>query len=538
MSVDTARRAQELVRELDHPRPEERKAAADALLALGPDAEPALTTALRQTHDIKVRRRILIVLRDLKAPKAIPALLDYVLDLPADGADDTRSLALRAAVDAVQPRHARHVFDTFVQLRRDPEPLIRVIALEGLARLGDPRALRFLEEAARSTDADEAVRDTAARLLVTFVESDPAERGAEPVYSRVDLLQKLASRDAFQREAAVDELIARNLEPFDAFLDALRSSHDLARQSGILGLGRLKDPRGFTVLWRLVDHENTSDNDRALALRALGELDLPGDLDATVHLRNLERFLRSNDIFVVAGALKAIARVPHPDALEVVSRRLESPQPWLRDAAAEALAANAAQHNTELLEPLARGLVDSARRSLERRATSGDWPADEANFQQALLTALNRIARRGGGPERGVAATVARYLAHPRAEIRQAAVTFLDTVAQHPGDLADSALEALLELLESKRHGAAAAALDVLERTLPARSHAAARPLVRLTFHNETDLVRRAIALLGRCCSDSSEAEQALARLAADPRPDIAEAARAALLRDPRGTLQ
>lgn len=534
---ERARRAYELVRELDHPRPEERKAAADGLVALGHDAEPALTEALQAARDIKVRRRILLILREIAAPKAIPALLEYVLERDADAPDDTRALALRAIIDALKPRHARHVFDTFVQLRRDPETMVQVLALEGLARLGDPRALRFLEEAARNTDAEEQVSDTAARLLATFVESSPAERGSEETYTRQDLVHKLASRDAFQRELAIDELIARDLEPFDAFLEALRSSHDLARQSGIMGLGRLGDPRAFALLRRLVEHESSRDSDRALALRALSNFTPPPDIDRQLWLRNLERLLGSDDIFVISAALRAIAQVPHPDALAIVARRLEVEQPWLRDSAAEALASAVHPHDKHLLKPLAEALAESGRRSQERRAVVGDWPADEATLQQHLLAALNRIAQPDSGPEHAVVATVARYLAHPRAEIRAEAEAFLATVAQRPGDLAEPTLKSVLEILDSQRAGAAQAALTVLERTLPDPAPFAAPALARLTWRSETELVLRGIELLRRC-GDSDEAQRALGRLASDPRPEIADPARSALLGASGGTLQ
>lgn len=533
---DVTDRAYDLVRTLDHPIPENRKRAAQEIIALGPGVEPVLIRALNRVPDIKVRRRVLIILTKMEIPKAIPGLMDYITAKDRGPGDDTRALAMRAILRSQKPKHRKHLFDFYVGLRRDDDLIVRQLALEGLAKLGDPRALPFLEEAAGS-DPEPMVRDTANSFMNTFVsvelsadDAAPDDEKARELYSRDELVTKLASREALQRQLGIRELLRRFPEDaFDLFVDALRSGHALARQSGIEGLGQVDDPRAFKILHNIVDNANTSRDDRALALRAMARAQMPEDINEEALLRNLERHTRNDDdVFSISAALAVISRLQHPDAIDLVQSRLAHDDTWIRETAAQAIAAGAHPGQKKLLPALKKALEDSGVRAQKVRAATGEWPANEFALQRSVLVGLSRIAEPDSPPELMVLSTVIKFLAHPNREVAEAAYDFTRLVAHQPGDLDDEGLRELLSLLGSRKRETRLDALTLLDRVMPERYRRAAPRLVSLVFENDTELTLKLIPLLAR--TRDREAEQALGRLTRDRNHDIAEAARTALL--------
>ncbi len=208
--------ARQLVAQLDHPVAAQRKVAASTLLQISPLIVEPLLSAMLPTASLPMRRRILLVLAQMDAPKAIPILMQYILDRTPDPTDDTRPLALRAILTSLRPRHALHCFDFFLQHRRDPDPLMRAAAFEGLAILSDSRAKDILQDSSRN-DPDPTARNAALKAL-TSLSTSPASQTQSPQLSPIidpqRLRELLASRDAEQRALSIRELI--RLSPPDA----------------------------------------------------------------------------------------------------------------------------------------------------------------------------------------------------------------------------------------------------------------------------------------------------------------------------------
>ncbi|OIP39945.1 MAG: hypothetical protein AUK47_09305 [Deltaproteobacteria bacterium CG2_30_63_29] len=528
------RTAAELIKELDHPIPETRKQCGDELVAMGPAVEPFLTEALERSQNIKVRRRLLLILGAIKAPKAIPALMEYVKNRAPDGIDDTRGLAMRAILAPLEPKHTKYCFDFFLELRRDPDASVRMTALEGLAKLGDPRALPFLEKASQ-IDEEQNVRDLARRLSVTFVKADGA--GVEELYTTTHLGQKLASRDAFQRNMAIDELLKRSEDPFAVFLEATRSEHALARQSGLMGLGRVGSAKAYELLLGVADHSASPPDERVLALRALASTQVSRELNLDAVYKTLDRHARNRSEPLVAGAaLAAMAALPHPDAREQVAKALEDGDPWLRESAAKGLAASAQPSHKALVGPLGAALLASGQRALKVYESKQPFPKDELDLQVLLLQAMSQIAEPGSQTERAWVSPLMKFVDHPSHEIRTAAAELLGTIVRTHKDLAEGDVRDAIELLESRVEGTRQTCVGVLQRGLSKNDRFAAPLLASLTFRADAALVAAIIPMLA--IVDDPEARSALSRLSTDPRTDLAQLARTALLTHSDGSQQ
>lgn len=328
--------ARQLIAQLDHPVATQRKAAATALTQISPLIVEPLLSSLLPTASLPMRRRILMVLAQMDAPKAIPGLMQYALDRASDPTDDSRPLALRAILPSLRPRHALHCFDFFLQHRRDPDPLIRAAAFEGLAILADIRAQEILQDSSRN-DPDPTARNAALKALTTLSASASSPPSASsPIIEPQRLRELLASRDSEQRALAIRELI--RLSPSDAltaFQSALASNHALARESALIGLGSLRNPAVFPALLSVALSDHTPSSERALALRSLALTPPPlppplSDLDHIIH--------SAPDLFVLAAALEAFASLnPPANRLDPILEHLDHPEPFIRDAASAAL---------------------------------------------------------------------------------------------------------------------------------------------------------------------------------------------------------
>ena len=326
-----------LISELDHPLADTRRAAADALVALGEPAALALCEAFPKASDPKVRRRIFLVLEALRVPKTIPDLLHFVTTTEGVRGDDTRALALRAVVNALEPKHRRQVFDAFINLRRDVDPTVRIVALDGLVALRDPRAQRFLEEMA-TNEPDTMVKNAAMGALNRFrpLCLDEGRPGPD-TYTPQDLSIKLASTDAFQRSLAIDLLLehAQRFNAFAVFSEAAHAPHALARQSGLQGLGALGDVRAYPLLLQVLERSSDA-QELALALRSLARFQPPTHLDLPTLARQIGRLTGHASALVASAACAALASVPHPQARQRLEELRTHPDPLLSESAREA----------------------------------------------------------------------------------------------------------------------------------------------------------------------------------------------------------
>ena len=507
---------------LDHPIKDERLAAADALVAMGSEAEPLLSAKLGSTRELKVRRRILLVLGQIKSPKAIPALMDYVQARDASTPDDSRALAMRAIIAALQPKHRKHCFDFFLELRRDPDPTVRSAALEGLAKLGDARAISFLEERSKS-DEDPAVRERARALALTFT---PVEVETD-TYDLNTLVTKLASTDAFQRQMAIDNILQQYRDNArQIFIDAITAPHALARKSGIQGLGQLADPANAPLLLRLAADHHAHADERALALRGLAHLDpLPGD--QRQNLATLAPLAKQRqDLFLAAAALRALGRVRVRDATDLLGASLSDPEGWIRESAAQAIEENISPSDQGLLPLITAALGSSRDRDRAARRHPGQNPQEERNLQHSLLRALNRLQATG---DRALEAaqTITFYVLHPEADLRAEAWHFITHVASQNKYLRSPELEVIVDQLVAPEARDRRAALEVIRHALPKGESGPGTKLTEYAYSADREIRAAVAPLLARI--GSQQAARALAKLTLDDDPAVAAAAREAL---------
>jgi HEAT repeat protein len=189
----------------------------------------------------------------LAGAEAVTPLLDMMARHAATETIHRRALEALIAVDgpAVMPILARIT---------DPQPAVRMAAIEALGALRDRRALEPLLAALRDPDAN--VRLTATRALGKL--GDP--KAQEP------LLQLLQAPGEEQRVAAVEALGAlrddRALKPLIKLLDDKQSR---VRAAAAEALGHIGDTRAVAPLRkRLADKDAWAQAAAATALRALG----------------------------------------------------------------------------------------------------------------------------------------------------------------------------------------------------------------------------------------------------------------------------
>jgi len=293
------------------------------------------------------------------------------------------------------------------------------------------------------------------------------------------LLLALAAAAAGQEtEAAVVAAeLSRRYDP-ELFARAARARSAVVRRAAARALGRIRDPRGFGLLWGLVQDE--SGPVRRVALFALGQL---GGDAAALALREALSRLDSNDR---AFALEALGKCGDPRASAAVAAHLAAPEEHVREAAALAcFRLGDPSLLPDLFAALAREsrpeprwrMVYSAWRLLRAKAPPrppSDWgaalaaasapgrPFHERVFATLALGALGGAAPRLhellADPDPRVVAAAVRALAKPwSAESARAVLPFV----RHDDELLR---ECALEHLAA----GGAAALPFLEEAAPA----------------------------------------------------------------------
>lgn len=247
-------------------------------------------------------------------------------------------------------------FDTLAGLARDKDELVAFEALRGLARLGDARAGSVAAPLLRSPS--DVVRHEALRALAVV----PAESR-----HRADIVALVGDPSPWIRAAALAALARTDRGDFALVLS-----------------GMDPDP----VWWV-----------RAALATALGGL---GD-EMSVGI--LHAMLEDDDERVLPSVLTALREARGRDSLETLRRHLDHPDPGVRAATTENVAAlEATGLEAELLAAWRRGLGDG-----ELEARLGVVAALETQGEEAARTALTEIA--GADPSRAVRARAGRALA-------------------------------------------------------------------------------------------------------------------------------
>jgi len=146
-----------------------RGARTEVLLDAGPPAVDELLALLDGPLDPSVRRLVLIVLGELRAIDAVPALLDELTAADAE----LRARAAHALGKVGDPRGAAPLA---ARAGEDPEWIVRTAAAAALGSLGEPGVAPAL--VAALADGRHAVRDAAARSLVAL--GEPALAAVAP----------------------------------------------------------------------------------------------------------------------------------------------------------------------------------------------------------------------------------------------------------------------------------------------------------------------------------------------------------------------
>lgn len=577
---------QELIAQLGHWDATARERAAEALVNSGAAAVAPLVNGLEHPT-ASVRGQAALCLGRIGDRRALLPLLESASKLSAG---DDRTYCVRAAVDLVdrELRDDPALGDFFAALTRDGDYFVRALACRALGKIGNPRALSVLKRLER--DRESWVRESASAALGDLVTAEAARAAAQaatpqpqpaapssttpsalasttdaldsepivPVIRRLeDLLPPddlVASGDGAIDEAAlsvsgeapmaavvepeppppslnVAEVAARlfSREPTTRELAA----HDLAEAGprtldgvmavveapgrtpnvDVLGLlGRLGDARAAPYLGRVGLSPGFSPDLRAVALRALanvavgnekglldGLLEKPGPLQAAA------------DPYVRAAACAALGAYRSIRAVRALLDLLSDRHDLVREEAALAIgrAATAAVPD----------LVDALTTAMRKER--------DARVQSALLLSI-RHAITSGAIDADSAARGAKALMEESREGLQGAALQLAAAAARPNT---DTVRAAIEGMKSSNRVLALTACEVVSKLVPTGFGPAVELLTKLASSADRPLSTAAILALGEV--GGSTAAGTLRQLRADADPEVADAAREALLRLP-----
>jgi len=325
---------------------------------------------------------------------------------------------------------------------KDPDNSVRLAALEGLGRIGDPTAAEAILAAARDSETGRGSEDAAA--LRAAAASALAALG--PGVAGV-LVEAARDRNPRAREVAVSAIAGLGgLEAEQVLLSALRDDRSNVRQAAALGLPQAAALRAVEPLAAVLTHKDAQT--RRSAVQALGMI--AGDEAAAA----LAPATRDKDQSVREAAIEALGRVGSRRAVESLlalycgsdrdTRQLAAaalkPMAWTpadeRERAVHAILHGdheaAAREGRAAIEPLVTALADK-----------------DPGVRRAAAAALGQI---GGA---GAAAPLVGALADHEEAVRRAALQSLRR-------LGPVAFTVVVDALESKAAAVRGAAKDVL----------------------------------------------------------------------------
>ena len=230
------------------------------LLEMGEAAVDPLIFTLRNNENSEIRSQVTILLKDLHAPLAIPALIE-MLEREKD------ATARNAMVYALGEFRDARAIEPLIAIVSDTDPALREEAVRSLGQIGEeiesPRIIDAL--AARLGDEDWGTWQSAAEMLIRL--NAPQKAEAERA-----LITDLESENVEIQLGAAWSLVAvgdeRALEPLVKLL-----YHPEARIAAYAaqGLGNLGDQRAVIPLTVTLSHED-EEVSRA-AKRALARLE-------------------------------------------------------------------------------------------------------------------------------------------------------------------------------------------------------------------------------------------------------------------------
>lgn len=434
----------------------------------------------------------------LRRESAAPELVTLL------GRRDIRDDIIEALV-----RHGEQIIEPVAAQLSSDDAAIRGAAIATLGRLGSRRATAALlpllheepETVIAATGALARIGDPAAfdPLLALVSHENPAVRqavvGALNSIGHPDMPARVAALldapDAHARESAVR--IAGYFgysETADAIIARANDHVESVRIAALEHLPFLEDPRAFDLLRRAVLED--SPKARAAAARALGRLHEPGVAEV------LTDAVRDPDPWVRYYAVRSAAERADTDAMPaLIERATRDEAVHVRIAALDALGATASQDAVDTLIVFAADPDDNVASAAltalghvggERVLThliDATRSASETRRRAAVLG----LARDGSV---GAVTSLEWLAAADDAQTADLAVNALGQIAVTEAPGAETAVEALTELLGDARRADAAAV--VLCRLPASRVAAVARGLQ----HPQAAVRQRTVTTLGR----------------------------------------
>jgi HEAT repeat protein len=270
---------------------------------------------------------------------------------------------------------ARLLPDRLAPQATDPDPAVRLRAVQAAGTVNTPETLAILRHA--GADQDAAVRSAALRALVVD-NHDETDAVFEAVIHRDDLMAKKLAYRRFQwRAATADALLtARD--------DAVRvtSEHDLAEAAALVLVNNV--PRSRPYLINLLSAALAEV--RVIAAQALAPAAGADEVHALIGLAS------SGDTRAATEALFALATSAEPAAIDAISEQFPFLPTDVHDTLSRAVGAQGTALAHRLLDDFARQTL-SVRQSLVGILAASKVPDLRARLRDAVLADPSGMVR-------------------------------------------------------------------------------------------------------------------------------------------------
>ncbi len=479
-----------LVDRLTHPSDDRRREIMRKLVDLGGEAVPVLEANLRFVEP-EARPALIRILGEIGDDRALLPLMRFVFDTRGEPSEsDARGFAMQAIMRIADASHADRLFDFLIDMKGDDDPFVRGYVAEAFGRLGDRRAVPFVEDALE--DDDEFVRECAQRAMEALEEADSG--ALESKLDGRELLQKVRISGGSELEYYMNELVARD-DAFDLAVQLVREN-DRDTLRGLRALQKIDDPRARGVARRQYGSTG-SDAARAVCLRLLGD-HLERDADER-EVDLLRRALHDGDPFIEMAALRAAGKSGDRGLMRKALEAVESTDLSEAKTAARGLAEGLGPESSRLLPDL----IDAFE--LIHRHRRGDEEPEYVEIEAYLLKGIERVMREGGlgSSDARRAALTALTDAEHAGPVLVSALRLLDRIVPSDGLPAherwnDPPVDPLLATLEHPDDEIARKALEITHRAVAGDAPDLSEHLSRLVYEEPDVLVDRVIPLLER----------------------------------------
>jgi HEAT repeat protein len=534
-----------LIDQLDHPDAVRQREAKDQLVGLasneaGSQAVGLLTANLRCVNP-RVRIGLVHVLAEIGDERALLALMRYVFDERQNVHEsNARRLAMQSIMGLAGPDHATRLFDFLVDMKDDPDPVVRMCVIEAFGGLGEPSAVSYIRDAL--DDASERVRERAHKSLDSLQMSQPDHSDpdhSDPDHSDPDHSDQLSAEDLLREvRSATGARLTYCVKLLSEHDNAFALASDLVREDGhrtMVGLQVLQalgDPAARHVAARHYQLTR-SDADRAASLRLLAE-HLNCDAQAS-EVRIIKQALSHSDKFIGLAGLAAAARSGDQ---ELTYRAVEATRSGDYNVAATASEA-LSKAGSHLPASLAVHVHDSIQmvNGHRRHNEHEDLVRTEAYLLRALAKMTEPGAPAGQDQRAQQAQQVALASLRKSSELQPIVITVLELLLRltpkqgygieqrwHPADAAS-----LVPLLRHANPSVRQRALEAIRRGAPGDAPNLSHEFERL-MRGDPEMVGESVvpAILATA---GPNAKKQLAQLAVANEPTVRRAAESALRR-------